>query len=415
MPPSNEIYFNGINNPGAFCYIIASINSLYDLLKHFIDNHKVLIEQYIEIISINKINIYLKPELFKLEIEKLFNEKNNEILENINKVNNNYKLKLIDISYLNIIKDKLINNQLEIGIYLLISEILIKLRDTNLTVLNINNLLKLLNFYLKKRGLEYICDGSQNDACEFMYVLIDILSNAVNISNKKIKLSDKKILSITDEELNKMTLNDRVNIQYKKFIYHKYNKFYNYFDLNLNNTLLDLSICSECKFINTNISDEAIIHCFVLKDMKNINDVLNYYFNNNELQEPRLCNNCKKNAQCKLLHRIIKNKKYLIINLKRFNYNSVFNNYTKNSNKIDIYFNLDCDNISLDENKKTKYELISVICHIGIMGGGHYYTYLKLNDNWLKCNDEIITNVNDTDDILNDHNSYILFYRLINN
>ena len=65
----------------------------------------------------------------------------------------------------------------------------------------------------------------------------------------------------------------------------------------------------------------------------------------------------------------------------------------------------------------SKYELFGVINHIGISpNSGHYYSYCKninskTNNNWYKCNDEMVTEAN-ISDIVND-NAYILFYNLI--
>lgn len=45
----------------------------------------------------------------------------------------------------------------------------------------------------------------------------------------------------------------------------------------------------------------------------------------------------------------------------------------------------------------SEFEVFAVISHMGHLDSGHYVTYLRLNDQWYKCDDAWITKVNERD------------------
>lgn len=56
----------------------------------------------------------------------------------------------------------------------------------------------------------------------------------------------------------------------------------------------------------------------------------------------------------------------------------------------------------------SKFELFAVITHSGKLDAGHYVTYLRLGDQWYKCDDAWITRVNE--DIVRSAQGYMMFY-----
>ncbi|GFP97055.1 ubiquitin carboxyl-terminal hydrolase 22 [Phtheirospermum japonicum] len=56
----------------------------------------------------------------------------------------------------------------------------------------------------------------------------------------------------------------------------------------------------------------------------------------------------------------------------------------------------------------SQFELFAVITHSGKLDAGHYVTYLRLDNEWYKCDDAWITRVND--DVVRTAQGYMMFY-----
>lgn len=56
----------------------------------------------------------------------------------------------------------------------------------------------------------------------------------------------------------------------------------------------------------------------------------------------------------------------------------------------------------------TNFEVFAVITHSGMLESGHYVTYLRLNEQWYKCDDAWITEVDD--EIVRASQIYLVFY-----
>eukprot|EP00656_Telonema_subtile_P057269 TRINITY_DN9385_c0_g1_i5.p1 TRINITY_DN9385_c0_g1~~TRINITY_DN9385_c0_g1_i5.p1 ORF type:complete len:264 (+),score=56.53 TRINITY_DN9385_c0_g1_i5:115-906(+) len=57
----------------------------------------------------------------------------------------------------------------------------------------------------------------------------------------------------------------------------------------------------------------------------------------------------------------------------------------------------------------TVYDLYGVINHEGVLGGGHYYAFIKSGGTWRCFNDDVVTTVDSS--ALVSRNAYILFYQ----
>jgi len=55
-----------------------------------------------------------------------------------------------------------------------------------------------------------------------------------------------------------------------------------------------------------------------------------------------------------------------------------------------------------------KFTLKASINHSGTINAGHYWTYIKSNDTWLKCNDTLVTKARFKE--LSNNTSYIFVY-----
>lgn len=56
----------------------------------------------------------------------------------------------------------------------------------------------------------------------------------------------------------------------------------------------------------------------------------------------------------------------------------------------------------------TNFEVFAVITHSGMLESGHYVTYLRLKEQWYKCDDAWITEVDD--EVVRASQSYLIFY-----
>lgn len=136
------------------------------------------------------------------------------------------------------------------------------------------------------------------------------------------------------------------------------------------------------------------------------------------------CESCG-NTQCNFLEkRMITTPKVLILHLKRFE-SDMFGRLSKKNNKVDYPLILNLNDYCLgnmNRNTGHNFSLFTVICHSGILSGGHYISYTRrlIKDNnekisytpWFKCNDETITRV-DESEVINHGLAYILFYHKI--
>jgi hypothetical protein len=55
------------------------------------------------------------------------------------------------------------------------------------------------------------------------------------------------------------------------------------------------------------------------------------------------------------------------------------------------------------------YDLYGVVNHQGVLGGGHYYAFVKANGMWLCFNDDQVTATSEASVV--SQNAYILFYQ----
>lgn len=71
-------------------------------------------------------------------------------------------------------------------------------------------------------------------------------------------------------------------------------------------------------------------------------------------------------------------------------------------------FPFDGDEQDATSEVSSQFELFAVITHSGKLDAGHYVTYLRLGNQWYKCDDAWITQVND--DVVRAAQGYMMFY-----
>ncbi|SOV11979.1 ubiquitin carboxyl-terminal hydrolase 2, putative [Plasmodium gaboni] len=136
------------------------------------------------------------------------------------------------------------------------------------------------------------------------------------------------------------------------------------------------------------------------------------------------CSNCKLHVQAYKKLDLFRMPIILILHLKRFNntnrwLRTKIDSYVYYPHKEKEYLNMAPYILPDGLKHMTKlnpkyaplYELIGVNCHTGSLCGGHYFAYVKLNDQWYNFNDSCVSTIDEAE--VNTKNAYLLFYQLI--
>ncbi|KAF7996250.1 hypothetical protein HCN44_001882 [Aphidius gifuensis] len=147
-------------------------------------------------------------------------------------------------------------------------------------------------------------------------------------------------------------------------------------------------------------------------------DCLSAFFSADELKGDNMysCEKCNKLRNGIKYSKVLELPEILCIHLKRFRHELMFSSKIANYvsfplEELDMkpYLHKDCiSNVST-------YDLISVICHHGTAGGGHYTCYALNTDinQWFEFDDQCVTQV--TADTVKHCEAYVLFYKKSSN
>ena len=84
--------------------------------------------------------------------------------------------------------------------------------------------------------------------------------------------------------------------------------------------------------------------------------------------------------------------KNLIICIKRFGFDSSYNSY-KINHPVELEETIEVPLSINNDTEMVKYELVSIICHLGTLASGHYTSFVKINGEWYLANDKDISDV----------------------
>ncbi|KAH8370340.1 hypothetical protein KR093_003108, partial [Drosophila rubida] len=143
-------------------------------------------------------------------------------------------------------------------------------------------------------------------------------------------------------------------------------------------------------------------------------DCMASFFSADELKGDNMysCERCNKLRTGIKYSRVLNLPEVLCIHLKRFRHDLSY------SSKISsyVYFPLEGFDMRPYLHKDCKsqvptYNLCSVICHHGTVGGGHYTCYARntLNDRWYEFDDQFVTEV--SPEVVQNCQAYVLFYQ----
>lgn len=129
----------------------------------------------------------------------------------------------------------------------------------------------------------------------------------------------------------------------------------------------------------------------------NLKDCFDFTFKNEILDEDNkwLCHNCSIKTPCIKTQSIINLSNYLIIQIKRFTpYGTKINKKINLPEEINLQEYIDSACITTGY----KFKLKSINNHIGTLNYGHYFSYVKLdNDKWYEFNDHHVKEIDNYD------------------
>jgi len=298
-----------------------------------------------------------------------------------------------------------------------------------------------------------------------------LLENNSSISKSSIKFPPKKqddsflflkfLLEKLNEENNRNINNNENKVIQSNDIIVKYGELEETrsnlvlaMDLKINNSIItdlfktQIRISSICES-NKNNKEVCFINDFVIDftdeifnknlKIKSLKELLNLQ-KNGFSRKCEFCLKNDKNSKCRMIKRkeIYKTSNYLIIKLPRIRIlDNEENNNNNNTNRNLQKFIKNEDEISFDEelnlydfiyreNENDKnfikykciYKLYGIVCHQRQLNDGHYYCYVKNNNEWIKFDDNYTDDnkmiiINDEDEIkkiFKSKEAYILFY-----
>ncbi|XP_035383316.1 ubiquitin carboxyl-terminal hydrolase 20 [Electrophorus electricus] len=148
--------------------------------------------------------------------------------------------------------------------------------------------------------------------------------------------------------------------------------------------------------------------------MVTLEDCLAAFFAADELKGDNMysCERCKKLRNGVKYCKVLRLPEILCIHLKRFRHEVMY------SFKISSHVSFPLEGLELrpflakeSSSQVTTYDLLSVICHHGTAGSGHYTAYCQnvINGQWYEFDDQYVTEVHET--VVQNAEAYVLFYR----
>lgn len=238
---------------------------------------------------------------------------------------------------------------------------------------SVNNLIKVKKIFESKVKKKY---SGQQDGHEFLVQMLDILEN---------ELKKQKYKTITLFEDSDNLLYGKSNDNWRKYV--QKNKNSKILDLFYGQTRQTL-YCKKCLVERNN---------FEIFNIYPVHDSLDSFRARSACESRKIqCPTCKKNTVHIASDQIWKYPKKLIIliipgiwtgNTKRSSGTVPINNWNLNG----YVYNLSC-----------------IINHHGIMEGGHYTNYSRINNKWYFINDDSVNKINESE--INTNYAYVLLY-----
>lgn len=417
---------SGIHNPGNFCYIISAMQTLKTLkpLLNFYIRHSKMDMIYNDIITCADITTLVTQQELQAGITRLSDEYaiNPDVLKS---VVDKYGLSDTDIKWY---LDKIYKENTKIYLYVMIREFINALNagpkqpastkpleqspahnnihglpgQTSAQTSSVartftpRNLIRVISTVFKDFGMEHLCNGAQNDAQEFITVLLDYLCDshslpsAVQIPKHVLELTEKDMDSIED-------LATRIKCGLLREIHMRYSKEFTSLNAELYFYNLNQIKCPQCEFSSLSYCPNNML-CIPLPEYMTstytLYNCLDKFFDLEMLDGDYPCSKCGNKQNMGIRRYILTKPKTLIICLKRFHFNPRSMGLCKN-NRLVLYPDLldirKYNPIADQDPENTQYQLTGIINHSGDINFGHYYSWNKVDNKWWQHNDAIVT------------------------
>jgi len=178
--------------------------------------------------------------------------------------------------------------------------------------------------------------------------------------------------------------------------------------------------CKNCNKVSGSFEAFTILQLPVTEDKDDLKleDLINSFVKEEELNGSNqyFCEECQKKVDAVKKVYIWEPPNILVVQLKRYNNNSLKTNHKNNSTVVFPIQNLDLNGYLSDLHNvnQTKYDLCAISEQRGMLNYGHYVAYCKngINNKWYEFDDDDVVHIpnSDLEKELITKNAYILFY-----
>ena len=376
----------GLINSGNDCFINSAMQCL--AVSPFIH---AFIKRYQE--DDNKmVFIINKYELVKLKADEMQDYINKLLSSNSNIIGEEKR-----------ILQQIAKKSGDIFIYTCFKELINNLHSKMYKNISCGTLISVSKEITDSTGFEHLFGGEQNDPHELMAFLLDKIHNAKS-TQVKIELPANY---------------ESMDPYFKLYLKHIKNRYQNDFSMFVKNFYYYILNCIECSACNNQSLDVSPndIMCVSLPSNWQSNgniqleECINEMFRVESIDYK--CDKCGNTEHNRMDKKLLTKPKTLIIKIKRY---AQIGKMLVKINKMVHY----PETINLGQYfcgvGIQDYHLYGIINHIGTLGGGHYYSYIKdynkdyqFENRWYLCND---TNVREIpfDNVMQSNNAYMLFY-----
>jgi ubiquitin C-terminal hydrolase len=157
------------------------------------------------------------------------------------------------------------------------------------------------------------------------------------------------------------------------------------------------STCQTCKDVSIVKESSKILTLPIPNDKSSIRKCLEHFIGRQELMNQEYCMNCTK-SDIVVMRQSFNSPSILVIHLYR---------YTRQQVKLEHSVRPDLE-IRLGD---CKYMLYGICCHIGNLEAGHFFSYVRIQENWYLCNDTEIIPLRNIMTQVSGKDTYMCFYR----
>ena len=269
-------------------------------------------------------------------------------------------------------------------------------------------------FELFLTAFKDFCDGTQQDAQEFLKILLERIHDLTNRGNPKLPFKEFKYQMNKDDTIQQ-------KLQWSIFRERDNSIITETFCGQFANSL----ICESCKnktksfedFWDISLSFRDTSHKFDRNNKKTayfLGEMIENYLKSEEIND-RPCSKCENSKKTRKTLEITRFPNILILHLKRFYYKEF------RKEKLSYFVKFPVKNLSFSISKgvgksvMTNYNLIGIIHHLGDLEHGHYYSECLDHENkeWFQYNDDHVDYIKMVEEEYSKKGSdtaYILFY-----